>query len=269
MRPTRDSLETEAGAPARIHAFWCTIPSRPNFGDALTPWIIRRLVGWHPTFVRPEDPRHKYFVTGSIMSYAGAHCTVWGCGIMNRNDYVSPAAKLLAVRGPLTRARAIECGAECPEVYGDPALLLPRLYRQQSEKRHLVGVMPHFSDLPRLAAAWRPSDELLLIDPQNPVEKVIDQLASCELVASSSLHGIIASHAYGVPAVWLKFRDLACGDDSKFYDYFYSIGREFPAPVYLEYGSIDPGELALRASPPPAGFDLEPLWRACPFRGAS
>jgi pyruvyltransferase len=269
MHPIVDNHERGAGVPKRVHAFWCRIPSRPNFGDALTPWLIRRLTGHHPTFVRPEDPRHKYFVTGSIMSYAGAHCSVWGCGIMNRLDYISPAAKLLAVRGPLTRARAIKCGAQCPEVYGDPALLLPRFYRRPPDERRVAGVMPHFSDMPRLAAAWRPSKELRLIDPQNPVEKVIDQIASCELVVSSSLHGIIASHAYGVPAVWVKFRDLQGGDDSKFYDYFYSIGQESMTPLRLEYDKIDPTELIIHASPPPTGFDLEPLWRACPFRGES
>lgn len=266
MRPNVDSRGPAADAPRRIHAFWCTIPSRPNFGDALTPWLIRRLTGRHPTFVRPEDRRHKYFVTGSIMSYAGAHCSVWGCGIMNRNDYVSPEAELLAVRGPLTRARALECGADCPEVYGDPALLLPRLYSPRMEGRGLVGVMPHLSDMPRLAGGWRASGELRLIDPQGRVEKVIDQLASCEFVISSSLHGIIASHAYGVPAVWVKFRDLPRGDDSKFHDYFHSIGQE-PSPVLLGYDRIDAGELATRASSPAAGFDLELLWQSCPFRG--
>lgn len=269
MHPNVDSRGPAVDAPGRIHAFWCTIPSRPNFGDALTPWLIRRLTGRHPTFVRPEDPKHKYFVTGSIMSYAGAHCSVWGCGIMNRNDYISPGAELLAVRGPLTRARALECGADCPEVYGDPALLLPQLYGPRTDgRRWLVGVMPHFSDMPRLVGAWRASGELRLIDPQGPVEKVIDELASCEFVVSSSLHGIIASHAYGVPAVWVKFRDLPRGDDSKFHDYFNSIGQD-PAPVHLGYGKIDAGELAAGVSCPAADFDLEPLRRSCPFRGES
>jgi hypothetical protein len=201
------------------------------------------------------------------MSYARARCSVWGCGIMSRDDHVSPAAELLAVRGPLTRARALECGAQCPAVYGDPALLLPRLYQPRRERRRCVGVMPHFSDLPRLAGAWRASEELRLIDPQAPVETVIDQLASCEFVISSSLHGIIASHAYVVPAVWVKFRDLPSGDGSKFHDYFYSVGQEPPEPEQLEYDRIDPDALAPRATLAAPGLDLEPLWRACPFRG--
>ncbi|HKQ79959.1 MAG TPA: polysaccharide pyruvyl transferase family protein [Blastocatellia bacterium] len=254
-------------APGRICAFWCRVPSRPNFGDALTPWIIRRLTGQYPLFTRPENPRHKYLVAGSVISYAGAGCTVWGAGIIRRDDPVSPRARLLAVRGPLTRARALECGASCPEIYGDPALLLPRLYSPRVSGRRGVGLIAHFSDQPRLQAYGRFLEGLRLIDIQGPIESVIDQIASCEFVASSSLHGIIASHAYGVPAVWIKFRDLPGGDDSKFHDYFHSIGQEEARPVRAEYGGIDVGELEHRAMQPSMRLDLEPLWRACPFRG--
>jgi hypothetical protein len=254
----------------RIHAFWCTIPSRPNFGDGLTPWLIRRLTGQHPFFVRPEDPRHKYLITGSIVSYARENCSVWGCGIMSRDDFISPSARLLGVRGPLTRARAIECGAECPEVYGDPGLLLPRLYTPRpNERRFVCGLIPHFSDGPRLSAIGQLSGAVRLIDIQDPIEKVIDQIASCEFVASSSLHGIIASHAFGIPAVWVKFRDLPSGDDSKFHDYFQSIGQTPPVPVRLEYNHVDPDYLAQWVTPAVVNLDLEPLWQACPFRGVA
>ena len=254
----------------RIHAFWCTIPSRPNFGDGLTPWLIRRLTGQHPFFVRPEDPRHKYLVTGSIVSFARENCSVWGCGILSRNDSISPLAKLLGVRGPLTRARAIECGAECPEVYGDPALLLPRLYTPRlSDRRFICGLIPHFSDMPRLSDACKSSSALRLIDIQDPIEEVIDQIVSCEFVASSSLHGIIASHAFGIPAVWVKFRDLPSGDDSKFHDYFQSIGQTPTGPIWLKDSHIDPDFLAQWVTPATVNLDLEPLWQACPLRGAA
>jgi pyruvyltransferase len=262
--------DLKSANPGRIHAFWCTIPSRPNFGDGLTPWLIRRLTGQYPHFVRPEDPRHKFMITGSIVGYAGANCSVWGCGILNRNDWISPSARLLAVRGPLTRERALQCGAKCPEVFGDPALLLPRLYRPHANvPRFIGGVIPHFSDMPQLSAMWTTSNELLLIDIQDSIEKTIDQIASCEFVLSSSLHGIIVSHAFGIPAVWVKFRDLPSGDDAKFHDYFHSIGQEPPAPVWLKPDQIDPDELAQRVSPALIELDLEALWHACPFRGSA
>ncbi len=259
-----------------VRAFWCRIPSRANFGDALTPWLIRRITGRSPMFTAPEAPALKYFVTGSVIAYAGPRSTVWGSGIMNRSDSISTEATLVAVRGPLTRAQALACGAACPEVYGDPALLLPRFYRPPATRRQGVGVVPHFSDMPRLAglsrraadirrgAARLPPAELRLIDLQSPVEHVIDEIAACELIASSSLHGIIAAHAYGVPAVWVKFHDLPAGDDSKFHDYFLSIGTESLRAVRLVDDVIDPDELPARATRP-GRLDLDALWRACPF----
>ena len=78
--------------------------------------------------------------------------------------------------------------------------------------------------MPRLKGRWRDSAQLQLIDIQDPIETVIDRIASCDCIASSSLHGLIVSHAYGVPAVWIKFRDLPSGDDVKFHDYYLSLG---------------------------------------------
>ncbi len=218
-----------ATALERTYAFWCRIPSRANFGDALTPWLIHRLTGKQPSFVWPADPRNKYFVAGSIIRYAGMACTIWGSGVMNRCDLISPKAKLIAVRGPLTHLRAIECGANCQQVFGDPALLLPRFYRPPTTERRGMGIVPHYSDMPRLLAQWQPSSEIHLIDIQDRIELVIDRITSCEFVISSSLHGLIVSHSYGIPAVWIKFRNLPSGDDIKFRDYFLSIGQVPPS----------------------------------------
>jgi len=257
-----------ADRPA-IPAFWCRIPSRANFGDALTPWLIRRIGGADPIFVRATDPRPKLIAVGSTIAYAARGDTVWGAGIIATNDSISPAARLLAVRGPLTRARALACGAECPEIYGDPALLLPRLHQPPAGEREGLGLVAHYSDRPRLGAVWGRTPGVRPIDIQGRIETVIDQIAASRAVASSSLHGLIVSHAYGVPAVWIKFRDLAFGDDSKFRDYYLSMGETPPEPVSVTYERADPDRLAECATLPAGHPDLDLLWRACPFRGAA
>lgn len=252
-----------------IPAFWCRIPSRANFGDALTPWLIRRITGVDPHFVRPRDPHPKHIVVGSIIAYAARGDTVWGAGIMTATDPLSPGARLLAVRGPLTRARALTCGTDCPEIYGDPALLLPRFYLPPVRDRERGGLVAHFSDRPRLGKVWHNTLGMRPIDIQAGVETVIDQIAASRFVASSSLHGLIVSHAYGVPAVWIKFRDLPSGDDSKFHDYYLSLDEPPPEPLLVAYDRVEPELLANRATLPRTLPDVDQLWRACPFRGAA
>jgi hypothetical protein len=235
----------------------------------LTPWLIRRVTGVYPAFARPGDAVLKYLVSGSIAQYAQRLCVLWGPGIISRSDVVSPKATLVAVRGPLTRARALDCGADCPDVYGDPALLLPRLYTPAPSCRSGVGIAPHFSDKPRVGPELEGRSGIRLIDVQAGVEPFVDALTSCEAVASSSLHGIVASHAYGIPAVWIKFRDLPSGDDSKFHDYYLSLGEEPPEPLPVRAADLDPDALAELARVPRALPDLDRLWEACPFRQAA
>ncbi|MBG0794475.1 polysaccharide pyruvyl transferase family protein [Methylocystis sp. H62] len=249
-----------------VLAFWCRIPSRPNFGDALTPWLIRRITGRTPHFALPEDPRDKLFVTGSILAFATARCTVWGSGVMNADDHVSPAARLLAVRGPLSGRRARACGADCPEVYGDPALLLPRFLPPPALKRKGPSLVAHFSDLARLGGRVPPG--LVLIDIQAGIEEVVAQICRSEWVLSSSLHGLIVSHAYGVPAAWVSFRDLPSGDGSKFHDHYAALGVEPPSAAHLADDCAGFASLASKAWSP-ASLDTEALWRSCPFRQAA
>jgi hypothetical protein len=251
----------------RVRAFWCRTPSRANFGDALTPWLIRRVTGRLPAYAAPDDPRPKVLVTGSVIAYAGPGCTVWGAGAMTSCDRVSPHAAVRAVRGPLTRQRVLAGGAECPEVYGDPALLLPRFIRPASAPPAGVGLAPHFSDRPRLVARWAGSSEVRLLDLQSPVEAVVAQLTACELVLCSSLHALIACHAYGVPAVWVEFRDLPSGDRTKFHDHQLAAGLDRQPPVRVGADDLDVDGLACWAQRPER-VDVDTLWGACPFREA-
>ena len=249
-----------------LRAFWCRIPSRPNFGDALTPWLIQRLAGHYPRFAMPGEQQPKYFVCGSIVALAGPNCTVWGAGLMNHDDMISPAARFLAVRGPRTRARALACGADCPPVYGDPALLLPRLHTPPAVPRQQLGFIAHFSDRPRLDERWVSAQGMRLIDIQQDIDAVIDQVASCAWVMSSSLHGLIVAHAYGVPALWVRLRDLPSGDGTKFADHYEALGAAVPTLVTIRmHERLDLRRLE-RLAWCPSQIDTEVLWSSCPFR---
>lgn len=65
------------------------------------------------------------------------------------------------------------------------------------------------------------------------VEKTINEICSCRFIYSSSLHGLIVSHAYGIPALWFEHTRLT-GDRFKFYDYFSSVCIPAYSPLTIE-----------------------------------
>ena len=163
-----------------------------------------------------------YVTAGSILAHVDNKSIVWGSGIIEYDTKVARAT-FLAVRGPKTRKNLILQNHNVPEVYGDPALLLPKYYSSKIPRKYKIGIIPHFVDYPLVSDWYINSSEIKIINLlNNSVETVIDEIRSCEHIISSSLHGIIVSHAYGISAVWVKFSDKLFGDDIKFEDYFES-----------------------------------------------
>ncbi|OEJ23077.1 hypothetical protein AR457_38495 [Streptomyces agglomeratus] len=250
-----------------VPAFWCRAPSQGNVGDRLTPWLVRRICGAPARWVAPHTPGRKHFVTGSVISLAGPGAVVWGAGVMHAGEDIDPRAEMVAVRGPLTREAALRSGAACPPVYGDPALLVPRfLPRRARGTARRPAVVPHFAD--KACAQRAVPDGWQLVDVQRRVEDVVDQLVRAPLVVSSSLHGIVLSHAYGIPAVWISYGDLPSGDGTKFHDYFLSVGVPVPPafPVGRTGTGLDSAALADFATLPIRLPDLDLLMERCPFR---
>ena len=126
-----------------------------------------------------------------------------------------------AVRGPLTRKELLKYKQNCPEVYGDPAILMPLLYNPKIEKQRDILVIPQFITEKKFRAD-HPLYEMITMNT-NDYKSVIDYIVSSKLVVTSSLHGIILADAYGVPS--LLFRGLNKNIDFKYYDYYYSTGR--------------------------------------------
>lgn len=65
----------------------------------------------------------------------------------------------------------------------------------------------------------------MVIDLLDDIEVIIRKVLACEYVISTSLHGLIIAHAYGIPALWYEYREVEWhGSDVKFFDYFSSVG---------------------------------------------
>jgi hypothetical protein len=224
--------------------FWSSVryEKKPaeNYGDLLSPYIVEKLSGRETIFY--DAPNRKKFwqrknyimAIGSIMSHTQPKAVVWGSGIISKTDQFS-TADFRAVRGPLSRKRILELGYTCPEVYGDPALLLPTLYHPEVPKKYAYGVIPHYVDYAQAKAQYANENNttvINLIDRDH--EAVTRHILSCTRIVSSSLHGVIVAQAYGIPAVWVRFSDKLSGDNVKFFDYFESVGVAPYTGPYLE-----------------------------------
>jgi len=196
-----------------------------NFGDCIAPYLVEKITGLEATFVSNEDKQGHFAIVGSLLDCAPMNNTiVWGCGFVYETGLTYKPLAIHAVRGELSRARYIAAGINCPEVYGDPALLLPKFYKPEIKKQYRLGIIPHVIDYIKVLKDYaNVNDEHLIIDLTQPVETVIDQILSCDKTISSSLHGLIVSHAYGIPSRWVEFSDKVLGGGFKFRDYFTTV----------------------------------------------
>jgi len=227
-----------------------------NYGDILSKYIIEKLSGKDVQFFNAPKNRKKIFkkkylmAIGSILSYAQKSAVVWGSGIISKEDHFAKAT-FCAVRGPLSRKRILEQGYTCPEVYGDPALLLPDFYPSEMEKKYQYGFIPHYVDHETVESYYNDREELAIINLLNDDWSfTTDRILECERIISSSLHGVIVAQAYGIPAIWVRFSDRLTGDNVKFADYFLSVGIEPYTAVFIEtYKELDFYETLFEKTP--------------------
>lgn len=204
------------------HLYWCL---SPNVGDMIGPYLFSKITGRRPIYAVGGATYNHFITVGSILNWANKKSLVWGAGLASWRDEVNSAADIRAVRGPISRLRAVWCGAKCPEVYGDPALLLPKWVAPAKEKRWKTGVVPHYVDLLPAHDWFGKRPGFKVIDPLQPVEDFVASLTACERIISSSLHGLIVADAYGIPNALVRMSDSIGGDGVKYSDYLGSVER--------------------------------------------
>lgn len=248
---------------------------KENYGDLLGCYLVEKISKKEVQFAKPSAFSFRnfwepiYVTIGSILGNVTTNCVVWGSGIITTNQEVKKAT-FLAVRGPQTRKRLLALGYQVPEVYGDPALLLSDFYHPEIEKVYDYGIVPHYVDYELVISIVGQNPKILVIDLMtNDIEKTTNEFLKCKKIISSSLHGVIVSHAYGIPAVWHKFSDKVYGDDVKYRDYFESVELEW----YRPEEKLDPvnfEDLFVKYPSLPAKKTIENLkvhlMEVCPFK---
>ena len=208
--------------------FWKRALNVENFGDSLSPLIIEKIIGKKITCINSSISSQKILAIGSILHFAKDGDIIWGSGI---NGKIDPSCHnfstllVFAVRGPLTRDFLLERGIFCPEIYGDPAILLPDLFPQlqpTGEKPFIV--IPNLNEI----QAYRGLPNVVL--PTQEPMKVIKEILKARFVISGSLHGIIVAEAFGIPARLLRLTEAE--HLFKYFDYYLGSGRTQCIPAY-------------------------------------
>lgn len=254
----------------------------PNIGDLLSPYLIKKLTSSKVKLV-PLIPGYKrniinrilvknkfsYFTVGSIISRVTDKSIVWGSGAFGTENHksISKKAKYLAVRGPLTRNLLRIHGVKnVPKVYGDPALLIPKVFDPDVKKTYKLGVIIRWSEKNWESLNFGPEIKKIYLGGDN-IEKTLTDIKSCERILSSSLHGIILADAYGIPSAWLS-SNTPKGIEFKYYDYFLSV-HKIQKPQHLDllnheltFNEIDKH---IHFDDRPIHFDEDALLNSCPF----
>ncbi|SDS88563.1 polysaccharide pyruvyl transferase family protein [Pseudomonas oryzae] len=228
-----------------IKLYWCrgegrSDPSKQNFGDYLSPLLVELLSGRKVEYAPVQ--RADLMAVGSILGreakakrwgFLPYRLHIWGTGTGAEQAHYSGRHHYHAVRGALTRAQID--GLRSDPVLGDPGLLAPWVLgdRERPVARQIrVGLIPHYADQAEPAVA-----ELLagipgarLINVFSPVKQVLAEIASCDFVLSSSMHGLIVADSFGVPNQWLL---LSRGriSEYKFADYYSAFGLSGLQPL--------------------------------------
>ncbi len=196
-----------------------------NIGDAVTPYLLENVLG-RPTVSIRSTEFHYLLSNGSLLQTSTPQSFVWGTGLIHPSAGIGnpEARRILALRGKLTHAELVRSGIGVADMpLGDPGFLIPRLLKPErsTARRFRLGFVPHVFDRDHplfLAASEDPSVRVLNVC--DPVDVFIADLASCDAIASSSLHGLIFGEALGLPSLWIEVSDKVLGAGFKFADWF-------------------------------------------------
>ncbi len=210
-----------------IHLFWWQHKQFTNIGDELNLHIIGHLS--KKNICRTNIENTDILAIGSIINWALPRdriYPVWGSGTLSPIRLTNELFKVTLLRGPLTHEAFISHKNKIP--YGDPALLCNHIFPANKRQKYKWGLITHHSQYQKdwVQQILKNTPEILFIDLKNPnINDFIQQLTSCEKIASSSLHGLIIADSYHIPNIWLWDHNLHEGGKWKFFDYFAGIRR--------------------------------------------
>ncbi|MCL2015125.1 MAG: polysaccharide pyruvyl transferase family protein [Defluviitaleaceae bacterium] len=161
---------------------------------------------------------------------------VWRTGFLTDDfPWLQPRRPFIikALRGQLTKEileKTLKSPIDC--VLADPGLLAGLLAQKlfsPQPKKYKLGIIPHFLENKHPAfynVQENTPNSIMINILQEPIS-FLKQIAQCEYIVSSSLHGLVMSDSLGIPNLWIRCKYQAKRKDfSKYRDYYSSFNVE-------------------------------------------
>lgn len=211
----------------RLPLYWWK--AKLNFGDLLSPELLRTALDLRGVWVPPPFERKVLFVGSIIHNLAPGDVVIGSGAIADRQHHLPDSATVVGLRGPRTRALL---GLRKTVPFGDPGIVAASMFGiTRSDPNGRIALIPHHSDAPEVRRLFDRSklirDECDILDVANTPRNLIDQVSRYDACISSSLHGVIVAESLGIPTIAVSFGDRLIGGAFKFADYFEGTGRSF------------------------------------------
>jgi hypothetical protein len=220
----------------KIRIYWWR--GFPNVGDYYSKWLISHILDENSS---EYSDYPDLICCGSILSYNGLQPTTKVCGAGFHNEdspiLINNIDNYHAVRGVLSYKKL---NTTKQITLGDSGLLASRFYTPKAEKKHRYGIVCHWKEYNYLNNIYGNSFNLINMGTTD-VEDIFEKLSECEMIFSTSLHGIIFAHSFGIPATHLEYQELESKNNFKFKDY-YSV-LDIPYEKYVLKSNDDLKEL--------------------------
>jgi len=204
-----------------------------NFDNIISFYIFEKLSGYYHKYYdihTNKENEYHYIISGNSIDYYNSKSILWGIGMNNNINPIINPKKIYCLRGKKTRNLLLKNNIDIPEVYGDPVLLLSKIYNKNTKKisnNKKIGIVVNDYIYNSIFDLYKNNKNLNIInlkvnlDYQN-IETIIDEIISCEIILSYTLYGIIIANSYNIPAIRIK-DELFFSENFQFSEYFESI----------------------------------------------
>lgn len=222
-----------------------------NIGDGINPFIFNSICKGFTFKDISSMPDHHdepcILGIGSILSWNkgndASNQIICGSGFIHSDKVPQEPLRIISVRGAMTRNKFRKANIECPPIYGDLALLIRYAIKAPvCKKKYSVGIIPHYVDKDHpfiIQAKSIPNWTIIDINQAYTPSNFVKQIHECDYILSSTLHGIIISDSYGIPAYHIPLSEKVIGGDWKFRDYYSSVKRKYMSIDISELGEIE------------------------------